>query len=233
VTLIDETKMEVYTFTIAWQPKKKAGKDGKEIIGMLMRAIQNKAPGTIFHPTNSSTSSPVPRNIHSINGDFPNLPAEFDDFFDQSRNKDNTNYSVYMKATMPHDEKILKEKMNNYLYHEQIYMNSPFIDDSTLEQVGFIENGHSRLIWRPEMQEKIKIGIKDIIVEDELSPQQRAQLDNLSNPVIVECFNGKFHAGSNQNPIICEGVILKAAKSQVKLNGTTFNVNNNSTWRLL
>jgi hypothetical protein len=44
VTLIDETKMEVYTFTIAWQPKKKTGKDGKTIIRMLMRAIQNKAP---------------------------------------------------------------------------------------------------------------------------------------------------------------------------------------------
>ena len=216
VTLIDETKMEVYTFTIAWQPKKKTGKDGKTIIRMLMRAIQNKAPGTIFHPTNSSTS-PVPRDILSINGDFPNSPAEFDDFFDQSRNKDNTNYSVYMKATMPHDEKTLKKKMNNYLYHEQLYMNSPFIDDSTLEQVGFIENGHSRLIWRPEIQEKIKNGIKEIIEGGDLTPQQTAQLKNLSNPVRIECFNGTFKAGPHQNPIVCEGVILKSAKSQVKL----------------
>ena len=216
VTLVDETNMEIYTFTIAWQPKKKAGKDGKTIVRMLLRAIQNKAPGTIFHPTNSSTS-PVPRDILSINGDFPNSPAEFDDFFDQSRNKDNTNYSIYMKATMPHDEKTLKKKLSNYLYHEQLYMNSPFIDDSTLEQVGFIENGHSRLVWRPDIQEKIKNGIKEIIEVGDLSPQQRAQLKNLSNPVRIECFNGTFKAGSHQNPVTCEGVILKSAKSQAKL----------------
>jgi hypothetical protein len=45
-----------------------------------------------------------------------------------------------MKVTMPHDEKELQKKLINYLFHNKLYMNSPSIDDNTLEQVGFIEN---------------------------------------------------------------------------------------------
>jgi hypothetical protein len=47
-----------------------------------------------------------------------------------------------MKVIMPHNEKELQRKLNNYLFYNKLYMNSPFIDDNTLEQVGFIKNGH-------------------------------------------------------------------------------------------
>jgi hypothetical protein len=74
---------------------------------MLMREMAHRTPQIIFHPTNSA-SSPVPRDINNINNDFPTTPASYDDdFFDQTRNRDNTNQRTFMKVTMPHDEKEL------------------------------------------------------------------------------------------------------------------------------
>jgi hypothetical protein len=101
-----------------------------------------RAPSIIFHPTNSITS-PVPRDINNINNGFPKTPASYDDFFDQMINRDNTNQRIFMKVTMSHDEKELKKKLSKYLFHNKIYMNSPFIDDNTLKQVGFIKTDTS------------------------------------------------------------------------------------------
>jgi hypothetical protein len=50
-----------------------------------------------------------------------------------------------------------------------------------------------------------------------LSPTQKAQLRNLSNPIRVVCYSGTFQAGSNTNPAICDGLLLKSAKSQAKI----------------
>ncbi|OEU06122.1 hypothetical protein FRACYDRAFT_256355 [Fragilariopsis cylindrus CCMP1102] len=162
VSIVEPTDMATYTFTIAWRPENKAGKDGKIIIKNVMREMQHREPTIIFHPTNSATS-PVPRDIRNINNDFPKTPATFDDFFDQNRNRDNTNQQTFMKVSMPHNEKELQNKIHNYLYHNQLYMNSPFINDNTLEHVGFVEKGHSRLVFKPAMEKKIQNGIKDIM----------------------------------------------------------------------
>jgi hypothetical protein len=178
--------------------------------------VLNKSPGTIFHPTNRNTS-PTPRDIHNVNLDFPNTPEEFDDFFDQTTNRNRSNYRIYMKATMSHNEKELQQRMFNYLRYNRIYLNSPFIDDNTLEMVGFIENGHSRLLYRPIIEMKIKKGLKEVIEGKILSPTQKAQLKNLSNPIRVVCYSGTFQAGANDNPVICDGIILKSAKSQSKI----------------
>jgi hypothetical protein len=142
--------MATYTFTISWRPEHKSGQDGKIIIRMLMREMAHRTPQIIFHPTNSA-SSPVPRDINNINNEIPATPATYDDFFDQMQNRDNTNQRIFMKVTMPHDEKELQRKLNNYQFHNKLYMSSPFIDDGTLEQVGFIKNGHSRLVYRPNL----------------------------------------------------------------------------------
>jgi hypothetical protein len=88
-----------------------------------------------------------------------------------------------MKATMSHNEKELQQRMFNYLRQHKIYLNSPFIDDNALEMVGFIENGHSRLLYRPNIESKIKKGIEEVINGKTLSPTQKAQLRNLSNPI--------------------------------------------------
>jgi hypothetical protein len=78
-----------------------------------------------------------------------------------------------MKATMSHNEIELQQRRFNYLRHSKIYLNSPFIDDITLEMVGFIENGHSRLIYRPNIELKIKKGIEE-------------------NPIQVVCYSVTF-----------------------------------------
>jgi len=208
--------METYSFTISWRPDQKAGQDGKIIIRMLMREMAHRTPSIIFHPTNSA-SSPVPRDINNINNDFPKTPASFDDFFDQMRNREHTNQRTFMKVTMPHDEKELQRKLNNYLFHNKLYMNSPFIDDNTLEQVGFIENGHSRLVYRPNLEIKIKNGLKEVMEGDQLTPQQIAQLKHLSSTIRVECQRGTVRAGPIQNQVVCEGIVLKTAKSQSKI----------------
>ena len=216
VSIMDLAEMDTFTFTIGWNPKDYRGRDGKAVLRSLLRAILHKSPGTIFHPTNRNTA-PTPRDIHSVNSDFPNTPEEFDDFFDQTTNRNRSNYRIYMKATMSHNEKELQQRMFNYLRHNKIYLNSPFIDDTTLEMVGFIENGHSRLIYRPNIEIKIKKGIEEVINGKTLSPTQKAQLRNLSNPIRVVCYSGTFQAGSNANPVICDGLLLKSAKSQAKL----------------
>jgi hypothetical protein len=158
-----------------------------------------------------------PYSLNPVNNDFPTTPANFDDFFDQMRNRDNTNQRTFMKVTMPHDEKELKLKLNNYLFHNKLYMNSPFIDDNTLEHVGFIENGHSRLVYGPNLEMKVRQGLKEVMEGELLTPQQTAQLKHLSSPIRVECHRGTVKAGPTQQQIVCEGIILKTAKSQSKI----------------
>jgi hypothetical protein len=216
VNIVEPKDLETYAFTISWRPDQKTGKDGKIIIKNLMREMAHKTPSIVFHPTNSATS-PTPRDIHNINNDFPKTPASFDDYFDQMRNRDHTNQRTFMKVTMPHDEKELQKKLSNYLYHNKLYMNSPFIDDNTLEHVGFIENGHSRMVYRPELETKIRNGLKEVMEGDMLTPQQTAQLKHLSSPIRVECHRGTIRAGPNHQQVVCEGIVLKTAKSQAKI----------------
>jgi hypothetical protein len=216
VSICTPAEMETYTFTISWRPEQKAGQDGKMIIKMLMREMNHRTPQIVFHPTNSA-SSPVPRDINNINNDFPSTSASYDDFFDQTRNRDNTNQRTFMKVTMPHDEKELQRKLHNYLFYNKLYMNSPFIDDNTLEQVGFIENGHSRLVYRPILEKKIRKGLQEVMEGDMLTPQQIAQLKHLSSSIRVECHRGTVRAGPNQQQVVCEGIVLKTAKSQSKI----------------
>jgi hypothetical protein len=216
VNILEPGDMATYAFTVAWRPDQKAGKDGKIIIKNLMREMAHKTPSIIFHPTNSATS-PVPRDINNINNDFPKSPASFDDFFDQLRNRDNTNQSTFMKVTMPHDEKELQKKLSNYLFYNKLYMNSPFINDNTLEHVGFIENGHSRMVYRPNLEMKIRKGLKEVMEGDQLTPQQSAQLKHLSSPIRVECQRGTVRGGPSHQQIVCEGIVLKTTKSQAKI----------------
>jgi hypothetical protein len=216
VNILVPEDMNTYAFTVSWRPDQKKGQDGKVIIRMLMREMAHRTPSIIFHPSNSSTS-PVPRDINNINNDFPRTPASYDDFFDQMINRDNTNQRTFMKVTMPHNEKELQKKLNNYLFHNKIYMNSPYIDDNTLEQVGFIENGHSRLVYRPTLEMKIRNGLKEVMEGELLTSQQIAQLKQLTTPIRVECHRGTVRAGSNQNQIVCEGIVLKTVKSQSKI----------------
>jgi hypothetical protein len=216
VNIVVPGEMDTYAFTISWRPDQKEGQDGKIIIKMLMREMAHRTPSIVFHPTNSA-SSPVPRDINNINNDFPKTPASFDDFFDVMRNRDNTNQRTFMKVTMPHDEKELQKKLSNYLFYNKLYMNSPFIDDNTLEHVGFIENGHSRLVYRPNLEIKIRKGLKEVMEGDQLTPQQVAQLKHLSSPIRVECQRGTIRAGPSHQQIVCEGIVLKTAKSQSKI----------------
>jgi hypothetical protein len=133
------------------------------------------------------------------------------------RNRDHTNQRTFMKVTMPHDEKELQRKLNNYLYHNKLYMNSPFIDDNTLEHVGFIENGHSRMVHRPNLERKIRIGLKVAMEGELLTPQQTTQLKHLSSPIRVECHRGTIRAVPNHQQVVCEGIVLKTTKSQSKI----------------
>jgi hypothetical protein len=218
VNITTPGEMTTYTFTISWRPEQKVGQDGKIIIKMLMREMVHRTPQIIFHPTNAA-SSPVPRDINNINNDFPTTPASFDDIFDQMRNRENKNQRTCMKVTtMPHDEKELQRKLGNYLFfHNKLYMNSPFIDDNTLEQVGFIKNGHSRLVYRPNLEMKIRQGLQGVMEGELLTPQQTAQLKHLSSPIRVECHRGIVRAGPIQQQVVCEGIILKTAKLQSKI----------------
>jgi hypothetical protein len=88
--------MNTYTFTVSWRPDQKKGQDGKMIIRMLMRETVHRTPTIIFHPTNSATS-PIPRDINNTNNGLPQTPASYDDFFDQMRNRDNTNQRTFME----------------------------------------------------------------------------------------------------------------------------------------
>jgi hypothetical protein len=115
VNIVTPGEMATYAFTISWRPEHKVGQDERIIIRMLMREMAQKTPQITCHPTNSA-SSPVPRDINNINNDFPTTSASYDDFFDQMRNRDNTNQRTLMKVTMPHDKKELQRKSCYNIY---------------------------------------------------------------------------------------------------------------------
>jgi hypothetical protein len=50
-----------------------------------------------------------------------------------------------------------------------------------------------------------------------LTPQQIAQLKHLSSPIRVECHRGTVRTGPKQQQVVCEGMVLKIAKSQSKI----------------
>jgi hypothetical protein len=70
---------------------------------------------------------------------------------------------------------------------------------------------------RPALEMKMRKGLKAVMEGELLTPQQVAQLKHLSSPIRVECHRGTVRAGSNQNQIVCEGIVLKTAKSQSKI----------------
>jgi hypothetical protein len=90
VNILEPEDMNTYAFTVSWRPENKKGQDGKIIVRMLMREMAYRTPSIVFHLTNSATS-PVPRDINNINNNFPATPASYDDFFDQTINRENTN----------------------------------------------------------------------------------------------------------------------------------------------
>jgi hypothetical protein len=96
-------------------------------------------------------------------------------------------------------------------------MNSPFIDDNTLEQVGFIENGHSRLVYRPNLEMKIRNGLKEVMEGEMLTPQQTAQLKHLSSPIRVECHRGTVRAGSTQQQVTLAARLKRLSGRWVRL----------------
>jgi predicted DNA-binding ribbon-helix-helix protein len=49
--------------------------------------------------------------------------------------------------------------------------------------------------------------------ENMLTPQQVAQLKNLSSPIRVECHRGTVRAGSHKNQIVCKGIVMKTSKT--------------------
>jgi hypothetical protein len=48
------------------------------------------------------------------------------------------------------------------------------------------------------------------------TPQQTTQLKHLLSPIGVECHRGTVRAGPIQQEVVCEGIVLKTAKSQSK-----------------
>jgi hypothetical protein len=64
---------------------------------------------------------------------------------------------------------------------------------------------------------KIRNGLEEVMEGGMLTPQQVAQLKHLSSPIRVECHRGTVRAGSTQQQVICEGIVLKTTKSQSKI----------------
>jgi hypothetical protein len=73
--------------------------------------------------------------------------------------------------------------------------------------------GHSRLVYRDQSQKRIE----KVMEGNMLTPQRVAQLKNLSSNIRVECHRGTVKVGQNKNQIVCEGIVLKTAKSQAKI----------------
>jgi hypothetical protein len=73
------------------------------------------------------------------------------------------------------------------------------------------------VVYRPNLERTIRKGLQEAMKGDMLTPQQIAQLKHLSSPIRVECHRGTVRAGPNQQQVVCEGVVLKTAKSQPKI----------------
>jgi hypothetical protein len=201
---IPRTEWETYEFSISFNPKTMMNKDPDEEFQAVLSQIMKKSPGVTFHPTNEDMF-PKPKSFMSIQ-EYPQTEAAFKDFFEVYENKGLTTYKIFIKATMQYDELDLRNSLLNYLRSNNLWMSSEFISENIDEMIGYINYGHDKMVWRPEIEKKINNGIKAMIQNGSIPEALRLKIKGLKKQIHVRVAAGTFRGGTRNDPAMCEGV---------------------------
>jgi hypothetical protein len=205
---------ETYEFSISFNPKTMMNKDPDEEFQAVLSQIMKKSPGVTFHPTNEDMF-PKPNSFKTIQ-EYPQTEAAFKDFFEVYENKGLTTYKIFIKATMQYDELDLRNSLLNYLRSNNLWMSSEYISESIDEMIGYINYGHDKMVWRPEVEKKINNSIQALIQNGSIPEALRLKIRGLKKPIHVRVAAGTFRGGTRHDPVMCEGLVLRTSKAQAR-----------------
>jgi hypothetical protein len=180
----------------------------------VLLQIMKKSPGVVFHSTNDDMY-PKPQSFATLQG-YPKTEAAFNDFFEVYENKALTIYKIYIRATMQYDELQLRYSLLNYLKSNNLWMSSELISESVDEMIGFVNYGHDKLVWRPDCELKINNGIKALIQSGSISTAPELRIKSLRKEIRIQVAPGTFSGGTRNDPVMCEGVVLRTTKVQAR-----------------
>jgi hypothetical protein len=206
------SEWETYDFSISFNPKTMSNKDPDAEFQAVLSQIMRKAPGVTFHPTNEDMY-PKPRSFTTIQ-EYPQTEAAFKDFFEVYENKGLTTYKIFVKATMQYNELELRNSLLNYLRSNNLWMSSDLIAESVDEMIGYINYGHDKMVWRPECEKKINNGIHALIQSGSIPEALRLKIKGLKKEIKIRVAAGTFRGGSKNDPVMCEGLVLRTTKAQ-------------------
>jgi len=205
---------ETYEFSISFNPKTMTNKDPDAEFQAVLSQIMKKSPGVTFHSTNEDMF-PKPKPFTTLQG-YPQTEAAFKDFFEVYENKGLTTYRIFIKATMQYNELDLRNSLLNYLRSNNLWMSSDLISESIDEMIGYINYGHDKLVWRPECEKKINNGIQALIQSGSISEALRFKIEGLKKEIYVRVAAGTFRGGTRNDPVMCEGLVLRTTKAQAR-----------------
>jgi hypothetical protein len=107
---------------------------------------------------------------------------------------------------MQYDELDLRNSLLNYLRSNNLWMSSEFISENIDEMIGYINYGHDKMVWRPEIEKKINNGIKAMIQNGSIPEALRLKIKGLKKQIHVRVAAGTFRGGTRNDPAMCEGV---------------------------
>ena len=208
------TEWETYDFSISFNPKTMINKNPDAEFQAVLSEIMKKSPGVTFHPTNEDMF-PKPKPFTTIQ-EYPQNEAAFKDFFEVYANKGLTTYRIFLKATMQYNELDLRNSLLNYLRSNNLWMSSDLISENVDEMIGYISYGHDKLVWRPECEKKINNGIQALIQSDSVSEALKFKIEGLKKGIHVRVAAGTFRGGTKNDPVMCEGLVLRTTKAQAR-----------------
>jgi hypothetical protein len=211
---IPRKEWETYEFSISFNPKTMMNKDPDEEFQAVLSQIMKKSPGVTFHPTNEDMH-PKPSSFTTIQ-EYPQTEAAFKDFFEVYENKGLTTYKIFIKATMQYDELDLRNSLLNYLRSNNLWMSSELISENIDEMIGYINYGHDKMVWRPEVEKKINNNIQAMIQSGSISEALRLKIRGLKKQIHVRVAAGTFRGGTKNDPVMCEGLVLRTTKVQAR-----------------
>jgi hypothetical protein len=211
---IPKKEWETYDFLISFNPKTMVNKDPDAEFQAVLSQIMKKSPGVVFYPTNEDMF-PKPRSFTTIN-EYPQTEAAFKDFFEVYENKGLTTYKIFVRATMQYDELDLRNSLLNYLRSNNLWMSSELISESVDEMIGYINYGHDKMVWRPECEKKINNGMQAMIQNGSISEALSLKIKGLKKQIHVRVAAGTFRGGTRNDPVMCEGLVLRTTKAQAR-----------------
>jgi hypothetical protein len=211
---IPKKEWETYDYSISFNPKTMVNKDPDAEFQAVLSQIMKKSPGVVFYPTNEDMF-PKPRSFTTIN-EYPQTEAAFKDFFEVYENKGLTTYKIFVRATMQYDELDLRNSLLNYLRSNNLWMSSELISESVDEMIGYINYGHDKMVWRPECEKKINNGMQAMIQNGSISEALSLKIKGLKKQIHVRVAAGTFRGGTRNDPVMCEGLVLRTTKAQAR-----------------